>query len=87
MKKINLMINGLPGNVAATIVKHVLKDDRFSVVPYSLTGPEINDLKLNIDDFALNLVKPETRDNQIKDIKKEHENIFTIDFTHPAENG
>ncbi|MCP3955733.1 MAG: dihydrodipicolinate reductase, partial [Desulfobacterales bacterium] len=84
MDKINLMINGLPGNVAMTIARHVLKDDRFNLVPYSLTGPEITDLVFKIDGYKLSLIKPETRDKQITDIKSKYTNIYTIDFTHPS---
>ena len=78
------MINGMPGNVAITIAKHVLKDERFTLVPYSLTGPEINEMIFKIDDFELSLIKPATRDEQINDIKAKYTNMFTIDFTHPS---
>ena len=84
MEKINLMINGLPGNVAITIAKHTLKDERFNLLPYSLTGPEIDDLIFNIDDFELFLIQPDSRDEQINDIKTRYDDIFTIDFTHPS---
>jgi 4-hydroxy-tetrahydrodipicolinate reductase len=35
------MINGLPGNVAAIIAGHALNDPRITLLPHSLTGPEI----------------------------------------------
>ncbi len=84
MNKINLMINGLPGNVAITIAKHVLNDERFTLVPYSLTGPEINDLTFEIDGCELSLIKPSSRDEQINIIKAKYKSIYTIDFTHPS---
>ncbi|MCK5542466.1 MAG: dihydrodipicolinate reductase [Desulfobacterales bacterium] len=84
MNKINLMINGIPGNVAIIIAKHVLRDERFILVPYSLTGPEINDIIFKIDDFELSLIKPATRCDQIIDIKTKYNDMYTIDFTHPS---
>jgi 4-hydroxy-tetrahydrodipicolinate reductase len=84
MKKINLMINGIPGNVAITIAKHVLKDNRFKLVPYSLTGPEINDKVIKIDDVDFKLIKPDLRDEHIKVVQAKYNDMYTIDFTHPS---
>ncbi|MCK5098448.1 MAG: dihydrodipicolinate reductase [Desulfobacteraceae bacterium] len=84
MNKINLMINGLPGNVAMTIVNHVINDKRFTLMPYSLTGPDIIDKTCKIDDFEISLIKPDKRDGMIKTIKTQYNNIYTIDFTHPS---
>ena len=41
MQPIHIMVNGMPGNMASLIASHALADRRFSLVPYSLTGPEI----------------------------------------------
>ncbi len=84
MEKINLMINGVPGNVAITIVRHVVLDNRFILVPYSLTGPDITETSFKIDEFELSLIKPDTRDNDIKKVKALYKNLYTIDFTHPT---
>ena len=84
MNKINLMINGLPGNVAVTIAKHVIKDNRFTLIPYSLTGPDISEKTHKIDNFPISLIKPDMRDRQIKEIKIKYNDIYTIDFTHPS---
>jgi 4-hydroxy-tetrahydrodipicolinate reductase len=84
MNKINLMINGIPGKVAITIVKHVLKDQRFRLVPYSLTGPEVEDKKIKVESFEFKLITPDKRETMIESIKNEYENLYTIDFTHPS---
>ncbi len=42
MSQINVMVNGLPGNVATVIARHIVSDQRFTLIPYSLTGPEID---------------------------------------------
>lgn len=78
------MINGIPGKVACTITKHVLQDKRFNLVPYSLTGPDINNTKYKTNDFEFNLIKPDKRDDIIQNIKNEYNHIYTIDFTHPS---
>jgi 4-hydroxy-tetrahydrodipicolinate reductase len=41
MHPINVMVNGIPGNVAGTVARHVRADARFELLPFSLTGPEI----------------------------------------------
>ena len=84
MNKINLMINGIPGNVARTIAKHVVIDKRFTLVPYSLTGPDIDDKTYKVGNFEFSLIKPDKRDEEIKIIKTKFEDIYTIDFTHPS---
>ncbi len=43
MGPIKIMVNGLPGNMARIFVQHALADPIFDVLPYSLTGPEIED--------------------------------------------
>ena len=84
MEKINLMINGLPGNVAKTIARAALKDERFNPVKFSLTGQEIGEESIVIDGFEFILVKPNAR-KQIPDkIRAEYGDFITIDYTHPS---
>ncbi len=40
MHPINVMVNGIPGNVAGTVARRVRADARFELLPFSLTGPE-----------------------------------------------
>lgn len=80
----NVMINGLPGNVAKMLVSHVLSDNRFALVEHSLTGPEITDAQYNADGRAITLVPPESRDEAIKTIKQVHGDFISVDFTHPS---
>jgi len=84
MKKINIMINGLPGNVAKTITSSALNDDRFNVIPLSLTGQEIEDKTVSVNDITFKLIKPDTRDKKIEGIKSQFESFVAIDFTHPT---
>ncbi|MEA2061568.1 MAG: dihydrodipicolinate reductase [Thermodesulfobacteriota bacterium] len=84
MKPINLMINGLPGNVTATIAAHAADDSRFSLVPFSLTGPEIETEFFMVGKEKISLLKPDTRKKCIQQIKSEVTDFITIDFTHPT---
>ena len=40
MEPINIMVNGMPGNMAVNVATGANKDHRFNLVPASLTGPE-----------------------------------------------
>ncbi len=84
MNPTNVMINGLPGNVAQVIAKQFIEDDRFSVIPYSFTGPEIEIAHHHINDVAIELIKPSSFDSQIDTIKANHAPFICIDFTHPT---
>ena len=88
MKKITVMLNGLPGNVVHVIARHFLTDDRFEVVPYSMTGPEIDVPDCTVDatngPFIFHLIRPQDRDQAIGDIIKTYDALISIDFTHPT---
>ncbi|MGD9010280.1 MAG: dihydrodipicolinate reductase, partial [Desulfobacteraceae bacterium] len=61
MDPIKVMINGLPGNVTTVIARQVLADSRFRVLPYALTGPEIDYDQCHINETAFELIKPQER--------------------------
>jgi 4-hydroxy-tetrahydrodipicolinate reductase len=84
MKPINIMINGLPGNVTTTIARQVMADSRFHVLPYALTGPEIDYDQCHINDTTFELIKPQDRQARIEAIKTAEGNFITADFTHPS---
>ncbi|MBU1340384.1 MAG: dihydrodipicolinate reductase [Proteobacteria bacterium] len=84
MEKTTIMINGLPGNVAKIMARFAITDDRFNVIPFSLTGQEIDADTITIAPITFELVKPDIRDNKIKEIKSEYPCFITIDYTHPS---
>lgn len=84
MKPINVMVNGIPGKVAALIAAHIHRDERFSLLPYSLTGPEITDTEFAIEDLKVGLLTPDKRSQGIADIISTYPEIFCVDFTHPS---
>jgi 4-hydroxy-tetrahydrodipicolinate reductase len=84
MEKINVMVNGLPGNVAKKMAAFAIIDDRFNVIPFSLTGQEIQEKTITIDQVVFELVKPDIRDERILQIKSQFSSFITIDYTHPS---
>jgi len=64
MSRIKIMVNGIPGNMAVNVAKHALNDERFEVIAYSLTGPEIAETQYTIDSLNINLIPPENERGQ-----------------------
>lgn len=84
MTPIKVMVNGLPGNVARKVAGFIVKDARFELVPYSLTGPEIEASEDRIDGTSVKLITPENRDSDIEPIKQSHGDFLSVDYTHPS---
>jgi len=84
MKPIKVMVNGIPGNVAVNIARHVLADKRFELIPWSLTGPDIQETTVTVESAGINLIRPEKRDEIIKDVIRAEGGFISIDFTHPS---
>ena len=79
-----VMVNGLPGNVARIVAETLLKDERFELVPHSLTGPEIQESEYIIDNISVKLIQADQRDSQIGQIKQSQGEFLTVDYTHPS---
>ncbi len=84
MSPIKVMINGLPGNVTQVITRLALADQRLSILPWSLTGPEINVPEFCLDDTSFNLIQSDRRDEAITEIKEKEGGFISVDFTHPS---
>ena len=84
MKTIQVMVNGAPGNVARMVIGHVIRDSRFDVVPYSLTGPEITEESCTVDEVTVKLVRPDERAAIQEVIEAVRQGGICIDFTHPS---
>jgi 4-hydroxy-tetrahydrodipicolinate reductase len=61
-----------------------LADSRFRVLPYALTGPEIDYDQCHINETAFELIKPQDRQARIEAIKAAEGDFITADFTHPS---
>ncbi|MFH1075492.1 MAG: dihydrodipicolinate reductase [Pseudomonadota bacterium] len=84
MAPIKVMVCGLPGNMATRVAYHVVKEDGFELVPFSLTGSEIADKEVAIDSFAVRLVRPNERDSINLDSLRQSQTLIAIDYTHPG---
>ena len=84
MTPIKVMVNGMPGNVSRKVARFIVEDSRFELIPYSLTGPEIEASEDHFDGTSVKLIKPEQRDSEIEPIKQSHGGFLSVDYTHPS---
>jgi len=84
MEHIKIMVNGIPGNVAVNLGKHIINSEKFELLPYSLTGPEIIDEVFILDKINIKLIQPLNKQAVIEEIKKITGSFISIDFTHPS---
>ncbi len=84
MDEINVMVNGLPGNVAQVIASHIAVREGINLLPYSLTGPEIEADSHEVAGIKFRLIRPNERDAQMKALDPLTSPFICIDFTHPS---
>jgi len=84
MDAITVMVNGLPGNVAQVIARHAAEKKGFHLLPYSLTGPEIDIETYEVAGNGIRLIRPDERDVQMKSFDLFKTPFISIDFTHPS---
>jgi 4-hydroxy-tetrahydrodipicolinate reductase len=84
MNRIKIMVNGLPGNMAAGVAKNLLNDERFVLINHSLTGPEIEQASCDIYSVSIHLIKPDIRDQIIQKLKDAEGPFICVDYTHPT---
>jgi 4-hydroxy-tetrahydrodipicolinate reductase len=84
MNPIKVMVNGLPGNMASNVVKHILKDDRFELILQSLTGPEITETATTVESTSFTLIQPANRDQAITALKESAGPFISVDYSLPS---
>lgn len=84
MERTKVMVNGIPGNMAVTVAQHILADSRFELVPYSLTGPEIQANEHTTDAISVRLFKPNEREQAIEEVTQKQGDFLSVDYTHPS---
>jgi 4-hydroxy-tetrahydrodipicolinate reductase len=84
MQPIHVMVNGLPGNVAAAVARRVAADPRFTLVPYSLTGPDIELLNFEAAGQTIRLIPPERRTDALEEVRARVPRFLSVDYTHPS---
>jgi 4-hydroxy-tetrahydrodipicolinate reductase len=78
------MINGLPGQVAAVVARHVLADPRFTFIACSFTGPEIRQDEEHVQGAEVRLIRPDGREAALAELRRAHAWFLTVDYTHPT---
>jgi len=84
MNPIKVMVNGLPGSMSTKAAEHILQDSNLKLIPYALTGPEIEATETQIASEAVRLIKPDERQQMIESIKKAEGMVVCVDYTHPS---
>jgi len=84
MSLVKVMVNGIPGNMAVNVARHISADDRFELVLCSLTGPEIQAAEHKNKTISIRLIKPEEREQVIEDLKQKEGAFLSVDYTHPS---
>lgn len=80
---IHVMVNGIPGNMGKIVAETCVKRGLF-LVPFSLTGEEIEIDECEVAGKVVKLLKPSNRDKAIGKILEEFSNMICIDYTHPS---
>ncbi|MFC1828520.1 dihydrodipicolinate reductase [Thermodesulfobacteriota bacterium] len=83
MNRIKVMVNGLPGNMASNVVKHAMADERFELIPQSLTGPGITETETSVGSAIFTLIHPKDRDQAITAVKESGGSFLSVDFSLP----
>ena len=78
------MVNGLPGNMALAIAEKAMQSNDFEIVPFSFTGPEINEREIKINTQLFSLIPPNEKDQFWDRNKQTCASTIFIDYTHPS---
>jgi 4-hydroxy-tetrahydrodipicolinate reductase len=84
MQPIPVMVNGIPGKVASIIARHVRADPRFTFIPFSFTGPEIQADEHDAEGTTVRLFRPDGREAALPELRRAHGPFLSVDYTHPA---
>ena len=83
-RPIPVMVNGIPGNVACTVARHLCTDPRFAFVPASFTGQEIAAGEHPVADVPVRLIRPDAREAALAALRRTHGEFLSVDYTHPS---
>ena len=77
-----VLIAGLPGNMATTFAKHALKENKISVLNWSITGVEVDDKKVDVNGHMFDLVRIDER-SRINQLFEDTRPDIIVDYTEP----
>ncbi|MBU4216840.1 dihydrodipicolinate reductase [Candidatus Parcubacteria bacterium] len=88
MKKIPVLLAGLPGNMALMLAERITRNERYMLVPYAFTGPGLGreDYFLDFDlrhTSKMTLLEPSQRQQALDTIISAYPDCIVVDFTQP----
>eukprot|EP00741_Cyanophora_paradoxa_P017733 tig00000203_g17127.t1 len=78
-----VMVNGAPGKMGIDVSKAVLRRG-LTLVPYSLTGEDVQTASCDIGGVDVKLLRPSVREGAIDAIKQDFPSLIAVDYTHPT---
>ena len=84
MSKINVMVNGLPGNMGKIISSSIAQDSRFQLIDQSLTGPGVPEKSVEVEGISVNLALPENHESALKAALDKYGSYIIVDYSHPS---
>jgi 4-hydroxy-tetrahydrodipicolinate reductase len=81
---IPVMVNGIPGNVACSVARHICGDPRFALIPASFTGAEIEAVEQPVEGVPVRLFRPPAREAALAGLRRAHGEFLSVDYTHPS---
>lgn len=84
-KRIPIMLNGIPGNMASLVEAALWESSEFEIIPISLTGPDMGQ-QSNGEKGIKDLFEPSRHEHAIEEVARSwgSNGIIVIDFTQPS---
>jgi len=80
---IPVFMSGLPGSMGR-IVANTALERGLSLVPWALTGEQVEDAAVLIEGQRVQLLKPKDRDEVMPEILRRYPDLIAVDYTHPS---
>ncbi len=77
-----VMVSGLPGKMATLAAQHLVANSDLELLPFGLTGPEVERRQVVIGGISVELFTPSKRGLVVPKIRQEG-GCFALDFTTP----
>lgn len=81
--RLSVMVNGLPGRMAAATAEEVVRRGH-TLVSEVMTGDNMDSSYAVTPEHIVKLCAPAEHDACLQRVKNEHENIIIVDYTHPT---
>lgn len=81
---ITLLINGLPGQMAATVLHAAAgQPQKFRVIPWSLTGADVPSDSFIGPAGTVKLIPPPEAERRLEQLRDQYPGLIVVDYTHP----